>query len=710
MSIVRELKRRNVFRMAVLYMVAAWLIMQVTEVLITLVPLPHWIGTTVVWLLAIGFPISLIFSWFYEITPEGISLEKDIDPEQSIAHVTGRRLDFLVISLLIAAVILFAYDKWWMSGPPEKSIAVLPFMNMSNDPEQEFFSDGISEEQLNVLAKIPGLRVVARSSSFQFKGENRDIIDIGQQLNVAHVLEGSVRRAGSQLRITAQLIDTRDGFHLWSETYDRELANIFAVQDEIATAIGNVLKVKLALVGGEAVQPTVIKAASTDAYEAYLRGRESIHRRGRDNAEEAVRHLERSLRLDNNFAPAHAQLAIATSLLLFYGAYNLEEARRTTNSHLDRALELDPGLAEAHGGRALLATVTNDPASSIEHARKALASNPNYADAMNWLGIALLDLGRYEESHAAFKQMLLADPLTLVGRSNHALHLAQNGRTEEAHEMADQLLAEGARLGYFSHAFTSLYFEGKIADGLSWALKGHPRNNRVLFAFILAGEYAEARRINESETEWVDLAEGRFDEAIRETQRKLQLDPEREGPIGEAAYTLYVGGRIDEALPLYERWLAMRPEGRPLTGRYDLVSTMRLALARRKAGDEDGAQAVAQIARQDHAARRAVGRKNTAQDMAKAMIAGFEHNPDGAIAALKSAVQRGYRNPQSFDDLMFEDLRDDPRFVALRQELHAILDAEHDKVLQLICFDNPVPDEWQPLPETCEAVEEQRSL
>ncbi|MCZ6826123.1 MAG: adenylyl cyclase, partial [Gammaproteobacteria bacterium] len=239
MSIVRELKRRNVFRMAVLYMVAAWLIMQVTEVLITLANLPHWIGPTIIWLLAIGFPISLIFSWFYELTPEGISLEKDIDPEQSITHVTGRRLDFIIISMLIAAVILFAYDKWWTRGPPEKSIAVLPFMNMSDDPEQEYFSDGISEELLNVLAKIPGLRVVARSSSFQFKGENRDIIDIGQQLNVAHVLEGSVRRAGGQLRITAQLIDASNGFHLWSETYDRELVNIFAVQDEIAAAIGD---------------------------------------------------------------------------------------------------------------------------------------------------------------------------------------------------------------------------------------------------------------------------------------------------------------------------------------------------------------------------------------------------------------------------------------------------------------------------------------
>ncbi len=166
MRLISELRRRNVFRMAVLYAVAAWLIMQVAGVLIDLAKLPDWIGTTILWLLAVGFPIALIFSWFYELTPEGLSLEKDVDRSESITHVTGRRLDFIVISLLCAAVILFAYDKWWIGGPPEKSIAVMPFENMSADPDQEYFSDGISEELLNLLSKIPQLTVISRSSAF----------------------------------------------------------------------------------------------------------------------------------------------------------------------------------------------------------------------------------------------------------------------------------------------------------------------------------------------------------------------------------------------------------------------------------------------------------------------------------------------------------------------------------------------------------------
>jgi len=719
MGLISELRRRNVLRMAVLYAVAAWLIMQVAGVLIDLAKLPDWIGTTILWLLAIGFPISLIFSWFYEITPGGISLEKDVDRSDSITHVTGRRLDFLVISLLCAAVILFAYDKWWMGGPPEQSIAVLAFENMSGDPDQEYFSDGISEELLNVLAQLPGLRVAARTSSFQFKGQHEDIAKIADALNVSHILEGSVRRSGNKLRITAQLIKADDGFHLWSNSYDRDVDDIFAVQDEIAAAISDVLKVKLSLDAGEAEQPTVIKAAKTDAYDAYLLGRESIHHRGSQNMEDAVRHLERSLRLDEGSAPAHAQLAIATTLLLFYGAENPEEARRTAISHLDRALKLEPGLAEAHGGRALLANVLNDPESSIEHAQKALALNPNYADAMNWLYIAFLDLGRYEEADAMLKQMLVTDPLTFVGRSNYAVYLAVNGKIEEAHEMADQLLAQGARLGYFSHAQTSLFSEGKIAESVSWALRGSAETGAVsynlMMAFTMDGDYDEARRIDASQAYWVDLAEEHFDEAIRVTQRRVQLAPENKITVWQAAEILYTSGRIDEALPLYERSLGFVPEGRPIssingTYRSDNETMMRLALARRRNGDEDGAQVVAEIARQEHAALDTVGRKNQYQHRTEAMIAAFEHDPERAFAAIKSAIRLGLRDRQYLDDAIFEDLWGEQSFVALQQELDTILADEHDKVLQLICFNNPTPDDWQPLPETCEGVEEQLIL
>jgi len=202
MSFFEELKRRNVIRMALLYALAAWLIMQVAEVLIGLAKLPEWLGLAILGLLAIGFPIALILAWLYEITPDGLSRETGVDQEGSIAQVTGQRLNFIVIALLSAAVILFAYDKWWTSAPSQQSIAVLAFENMSGDPDYEYFSDGISEELLNLLAQIPDLRVISRSSTFSYKGKQVDVPTIGAQLNVAHVLEGSVRRMGDRVRIT----------------------------------------------------------------------------------------------------------------------------------------------------------------------------------------------------------------------------------------------------------------------------------------------------------------------------------------------------------------------------------------------------------------------------------------------------------------------------------------------------------------------------
>jgi len=725
-SVWGELKRRNVVRVAIAYVIVAWLILQIGDTLGPALRLPDEVNTALAFFLILGFPLAVFLAWAFELTPEGLKKEKDVDRSQSITRITGRKIDYLVIAALVLALGFFAFDKFAL-GPSrqaaepatvktvDKSIAVLAFADLSPEGDQEYFSDGISEELLNVLAKLPGLQVAARTSSFQFKGENRDVIDIGKQLNVAMVLEGSVRKAGLQLRITAQLVDARSGFHLWSETYDRELANVFAVQDEISAAIVEALKEHLGL--QVATVPRVIAAANTDAYEAYLRGRELIHLRGEENLEEAVSYLERALRLDNNFAPAHAQLAIATSLLVDHpgghGALSLEEVRRKAIPHLERALELKPNLAEAHGGLALLARYSGDPTSAIEYARRAVELNPSYSDAMNFLYIALGDLGRYEEREATIKQALDTDPLNIILRLNYANELANRHEIERSHELADQLLAQSLRGGYQSHAQTAIFNEGKLAEGLLWALREAAEtssmwSDRLFTVLVLVGEYDEARRLDETQSHWVDVAEGRFDKAIKATQRKMLLDPENQGVINDAAFVLYVAGRIDEALPLYEQLRNFVPEERPIGS--SNFSMMRLALARRKTGDEEGAQAAARIARQDHAASGAAGAKNQYQDGVEAMFAAFENDPNRVISTLSSAMQLGLRNPQFFNDLIFEDMWGDPRFVALQEELDTILTAEHDKVLQLICFNNPVPGHWQPLPETCEGVDEQLVL
>ncbi len=289
MGLVSELRRRNVFRVGVAYVIVAWLLLQVADVILPTFRTPEWVMQAFTFLLMLGFPMALFFAWAFELTPEGLKKEKNVDRSRSITHVTGRKLDFVIIGLLVVALGYFGYDKFVLDPDRDaveikaavqvaqeqvantverqdsaKTIAVLPFVNMSDDASNEYFSDGLSEELLNLLAKVPELRVAARTSSFSFKDQNLEIPVIAARLNVAHVLEGSVRKAGNQIRITAQLNKADDGFHLWSETYDRELKSVFAIQDEIAAAVVDALKITLL---GE--KPNVTET-NPEAYALYL--------------------------------------------------------------------------------------------------------------------------------------------------------------------------------------------------------------------------------------------------------------------------------------------------------------------------------------------------------------------------------------------------------------------------------------------------------
>jgi TolB-like protein len=497
MSILGELKRRNVTRVALLYVVAAWLVLQVADVSISLLSLPEWVGKVVFLLLALGFPFALIFSWAYELTPEGLRRESEIDRSRSITHVTGRRINILTAVLLILTISVIVLDRVTpetrdtaaSADIAEKerattewgsSIAVLPFVNMSNDPEQEYFSDGISEELLNVLAQYPELRVAARTSAFQFKGRNLDVGEIAQKLSVGYVLEGSVRKSGDTIRITAQLIEADTGYHLWSNSYDRRLVDIFAIQDEISAAIGEALEVELNLASGSAASATTVAATKNmDAFDAYVRGRQLINLRGRKNIEAAVVHLEHALELDENYAPAHAQLAIAITLLSntpgSYGELSMDQIRVRAQPHVDRAFELEPDLPEAYGARTLLSITSSDYASAIDNAERALALNPSYADAINWLHLSYSGLGRYEDSVRTTERQLEVDPLSVVGRANYAGVLALRGDMARAFAMANAIADQSEKTAMDTRARIR-YYAGEPASALEWALKSYARS------------------------------------------------------------------------------------------------------------------------------------------------------------------------------------------------------------------------------------------
>ncbi len=458
-GLLAELKRRNVFKVGTAYVVLAWLVAQVTDVFLEPLGTPEWVIKTILVLLIAGLPLVLLFAWAYELTPEGLKREKDVDRSQSITYQTGQKLNLAIIGILVLALGYFAWDKFVLQpdqhpdveeaveaspvqpATVEKSIAVLPFVNMSDDSGNEYFSDGISEEILNALAQVSDLKVAGRTSSFAFKGQNQDLRKIGEALGVNHILEGSVRKAGARVRITAQLIQVDDGFHLWSETYDRELTDVFAIQDEIARSI--LTQLKAALLEDE--QERVVTArADSEAYDLYLLARQRLYERTGPTIESAAELLDRAIAIDPDYAPAYAQRGIATLLLGEggggYGEIPLQQALSQGKLYLDKALALDPDLPEAWAGLGLYnSTRPLGDAEAIEILRKALAMNPNMIDASNWLHNSLMGLGRPAEAREVVMDMVERDPLYRPGIRNAVNSFNIFGQYEEALAFLEQV-------------------------------------------------------------------------------------------------------------------------------------------------------------------------------------------------------------------------------------------------------------------------------
>lgn len=463
MRLLAELRRRNVIRVAGLYIVSAWLLVQVGDTLLPVFEAPAWVMKVLVGLLATGFVPALVFSWVFELTPDGLKREHEVDRSQRIVDHTARKLDVAVIVLLLVVGVLVVWrpgaapelasgsstaqgpgseSTESTAGPSERarapSIAVLAFADLSADKDQEYFADGISEELLNLLARIDGLQVAARTSSFKFKGSQADIGEIGTALGVEHVLEGSVRKAGNQVRITAQLIKTADGFHLWSESYDRELDNIFAVQDEIAAAIVQALKLKFDL-GTAAAGRT----QNTEAYDHYLRGRELARAPTRSGLLRAVEHYEKAVALDPNFAAAYAGIADAWVWLEDYGGVKSSESFPRAEQAAKRALQIDPASAEAHAAMAfVLDRYHDDSVGAREAFERTLRLNPNYVTAYNLYADTLYDLGEFERSLDNRRRAVELDPLSVFFRSRLANTLTNLGRLDEARAILDELFEE----------------------------------------------------------------------------------------------------------------------------------------------------------------------------------------------------------------------------------------------------------------------------
>jgi len=453
-QLFENLKRRNVFRVGAAYAIVGWLLVEVASVLLPAFHAPEWVFQAFAILVALGFPITLVMAWAFEITPEGIKRDQGVDAADSVRPVTGRKLDFAIIGLLVVALGYTVIDGYVLDAEPEpprmataestapeptrantaiareksdaareKSIAVLPFVNMSSDPEQEYFSDGLSEEILNLLAKVPQLKVTARTSSFAFKGKNEDVRSIGKALNVNAVLEGSVRKSGERVRITAQLIDVASGTHLWSESYDRILTDIFAVQDSVASEILDALQVHVG------VAPT--RGRPTENPEAYSLALKAKAALGVFDGKAARSYSLKAIELDPGYAQAHELLAFSY-WYLGSGGMDPAEARALMFDAADKALAIDPGLLFA---RALWESGKKEDYTfhkEIQAFERVVAEDPSHAEATDALVYNLLIAGYFEEALAIAERFVELDPLSASAHVDLARAQISNGRTSEA--------------------------------------------------------------------------------------------------------------------------------------------------------------------------------------------------------------------------------------------------------------------------------------
>jgi len=710
-----ELKRRNVFKVGTAYAVLAWILAQITDVFLEPFGAPGWVIKTILLVLMAGFPMALFFAWAFEMTPEGIKKEKDVDRTQSITHETGQKLNLAIIFILILALGYFAFDKFMLAperdaelvrtteeaqGVPaetaatEKSIAVLPFVNMSDDAGNEYFSDGISEEILNSLARVKELKVAGRTSSFAFKGKNQDLRQIGDALGVEHILEGSVRKAGTKVRITAQLIQVEDGFHLWSDTYDRELDDVFAIQDEIATAILEQLKAQL--LDGEQVVVTSARADS-EAYDLYLLARQRMYERTGPTLRSAADLLDQAIALDPAYAPAYAQRGIIAMLLSegegFYGEIPHEQADAQGKLYIDKALQLDPLLAEAWAGLGLYyyrqpgATGAKEAIESLE---KALGINPNLIDASNWLHNTLQNTGNPSEARIVMMDMVERDPLYRPGVRNTINGFIAFGQQEEALAYLEQVRPLIPNDATIKSSEASVYLSmGRLADALplvELSVELQPSNSvAVLDQSITLIFLHEYDRVIESGVAWLPMLALVQLDRLEEASILAFDRAEQQTDIQTLFAYLNIAGRSEQLVSyLEDKWpdLASLQEDFPPYGAFGYNLMLDVALAYSRTGNPERLNDALQRVLLVHEQLRKEGVDNHWFDISEAAYHAMTGDLESSLNHLDDAISGGLITSSRITSEWpaLEPLEGDPLFEVIQARMIEHMNSEREKL------------------------------
>jgi serine/threonine-protein kinase len=433
------LKRRNVYKVAVAYAIVGWLLVQVATQVFPFLEIPNWVVRWVILLVAVGFPFALVIAWAFELTPEGLKRTEDVD--LAAGSMSKKRTWIYVVVIGTAFSIgLFFIGRYTARNSSSavsselsaKSIAVLPFDNLSRDPDNAYFAEGVQDEILTRLAKVADLKVISRTSTQRFKSAPSDLRDIAKQLGVMNILEGSVQKANDQVRVNVQLINAMTDAHLWADTYDRKLIDIFSVESEIAKTIADTLQAKLT--GSEKRMMASQSTTDTTAYELYHRGRSLWERRSGDNIPKAIAFYEQAIARDPNYALAYAGLANAYVLLPYYTSTARRDANPKAKEAARKALSLDPNLAEAHIALGKMLFFDEiDLAGSLREYQRAIELKPNDATAHHWFGAdSLVALGRFEEAIAECKRAVELDPLSPINNTDLGATLYLARRSDDA--------------------------------------------------------------------------------------------------------------------------------------------------------------------------------------------------------------------------------------------------------------------------------------
>jgi TolB-like protein/Tfp pilus assembly protein PilF len=486
-TFLEELKRRNVGRVAILYIILGYVVLETFGVFVHLLDLPPWVGRSAVLLVVLGFPVALLIAWIYEITPEGLKPTDEVAPHQSIRHLTGRRLDRAIIAVLAVALAYFVIDKFWLSShkavappvlsthttpaatvqpvaaTPENSIAVLPFVDMSEKHDQEYFSDGLSEELIDQLAKMPGLKVIARTSSFSFKGKPNTVGEIARVLRVTHVLEGSVRKSGNKIRVTAQLVRADNGYHLWSETYERTLVDVFATEDDISRAVLGALKISLSNDG-----PATGHQPSSEAYDFYLQGRALEFEK--DTVEKKIALLKKAVDADPNFARAWAGLAFMLSASVGQNWRSRSSTANEARNAIQHAVALAPNGSKTHEALCIYHDAIEwDREAALRECETRVQVDPGNSDALTALASLLIEVrGDSPRVRELYLKAIDIDPVNDNAYYNFGSYLVNSGRLEEGERAIRRFLQldPTSNAGY-SFLAEALILQGKVDEALS---------------------------------------------------------------------------------------------------------------------------------------------------------------------------------------------------------------------------------------------------